>query len=191
MKYLFTFRIIAWICSTKKIKFKTEQPYMLPIYTFNRVLNQVHVPSLTHWGWVRHICICKMIIICSDNGLLLGWRQAIIWTNAGILLIGPLGTNFNEILFETHTYSFHKMHLKMLSVKWWPFCFGLNVLCAVQPFYPDGRNHSVCCANASLPSQCLPFCAGQEVALTAAHLVCVAPHIETIINCMETGHGRI
>ena len=26
--------------------------------------------------------------------------QAIIWTNAEILLIGPLGTNFNEILIE-------------------------------------------------------------------------------------------
>ena len=36
----------------------------------------------------------------SDNGLSPGWRQAIIWTNAGILLIGPLGTNFSEILIE-------------------------------------------------------------------------------------------
>ena len=28
-----------------------------------------------------------------------------------ILLIGPLGTNFNEILIEMHTFSFKKMHL--------------------------------------------------------------------------------
>ena len=27
-----------------------------------------------------------------------GWHQTIIWPNAGILLIGSLGTNFNEIL---------------------------------------------------------------------------------------------
>ena len=40
----------------------------------------------------------KLIIIGSDNGLSPGRRQAIIWTNAGILLIGPLGTNFIEIL---------------------------------------------------------------------------------------------
>ena len=52
----------------------------------------------------------------------------IIWTNGGILLIGPLGTNFSEILVEFHTFSFKKMHLKMSSVKWRPFCFGLNVL---------------------------------------------------------------
>ena len=52
----------------------------------------------THWGRV-HICVSKIIIFGSDDGLLpAGWRQAIIWTNAGILLIGPLGINFNEIL---------------------------------------------------------------------------------------------
>ena len=55
------------------------------------------------------------VIIDSDNGLLPDRRQAIIWTNAGILLIGPLGTNFNEILIEIYTFSFKKMHLKMSS----------------------------------------------------------------------------
>ena len=39
-------------------------------------------------------------------------RQAIIWTNAGILLIGTLGTNFGEILSEIHTFSFKKIRLK-------------------------------------------------------------------------------
>ena len=62
------------------------------------------------------------------NGLSPNRRQAIIWTNAGILLIEPLGTNFNEILIEIHTFSFKKMHLKMSSGKWRPFCLGLNVL---------------------------------------------------------------
>ena len=42
----------------------------------------------------------RLTIIGSDNGLSPGRRQAIIWTNAGILLIGPLATNFNEILIE-------------------------------------------------------------------------------------------
>ena len=48
--------------------------------------------------------------------------------NEGILLIWPLGTNFNEISIEIHTYSFKKMHLKMSSGKWRPFCLGLNVV---------------------------------------------------------------
>ena len=57
-----------------------------------------------------------------------GRRQAIIWTNAGILLIGPLGTNFIENLIEILTFPFTKMRLKVSSAKWRPFCLGLNVL---------------------------------------------------------------
>ena len=75
-----------------------------------------------------HICVGKLTIIDSDNGLSPGRRQAIISTNAGILLLGPLGTNFNEILIGIQTFSFEKMHLKMSSAKWRPFCLGLNVL---------------------------------------------------------------
>ena len=73
------------------------------------------IPDLTHWGRVTHICVSKLSILASDNGLSLGRRQAIIWTNAGILVIGPLGTNFSEILIEIITFSFKKMHLKMSS----------------------------------------------------------------------------
>ena len=68
---------------------------------------------LTHWGRVTHICLSKLTIISSDNGLSPGRRQAIIWTNAGKLLFGPPGTNFSEILIEIHTFSFKKMHLKI------------------------------------------------------------------------------
>ena len=85
---------------------------------------------LTHWGRVTHICVGELTIIGSDNGLSPGRRQAIIWTNAGILLIRPLATNFSEILLGIQTFSFKKMHLKMSSAKWRPFvsasmCFKL------------------------------------------------------------------
>ena len=55
-------------------------------------------------------------------------RQNIIRTNAGILLIKPLGTNFNELLVEILTFSFMKMRLNVSSAKWRPFCLGVNVL---------------------------------------------------------------
>ena len=86
------------------------------------------VCHLTHWGRVPHICVSEIIIIGSDNGLSPGRRQAIIWTNAGILLIWPLGTNFREILIEIDIFSCKKMHFKLSSGKWRPFCLGLNVL---------------------------------------------------------------
>ena len=83
---------------------------------------------LTHWSRVMHICVSNLTSIGSDNGLSADWRQAIIWTNAGILLIGTLGTNFDEILIRIQIFSFKKMHLKVSSTKWRPFCLGLNVL---------------------------------------------------------------
>ena len=76
---------------------------------------------------MTHICVGNLTIIGSDNGLSPDRRQAIIWTSAGSLLIGPLGTNFSEILIGIQTFSFTKMHLKM-SAKWRPFCPSLNVL---------------------------------------------------------------
>ena len=105
----------------------------------NHYLNQSwlnlchHIASLghnefTHRGWVMHICLSKLNIIGSDNGLSPKRYQGIIWTNAGILLIAPLGINFGKILFQYHRFSFKKIHLKISSGKWQPFCLGLNVL---------------------------------------------------------------
>ena len=42
---------------------------------------------------MSHICIGNLTIIGLDNGLLPELRQAIIWTNAGILLIGSFWTS--------------------------------------------------------------------------------------------------
>ena len=69
--------------------------------------------SFTHWGWVTHIWVGNLTIIGSCNGLSPVWRQAI---SVGMLLTKPLGTNFNETLIETQTFSFKKMHLKMSVV---------------------------------------------------------------------------
>ena len=60
------------------------------------------------------------VSIGSGNGLAPVWRQAIAWTNADLLSIGPLGTNFSEILMLILTFSFKKKQLK-----WQPFwCRG-------------------------------------------------------------------
>ena len=61
------------------------------VITISNVIARI----LTHWDRVTHICSSKLTIIGSDNGLSPDRRQAIIWTNAGILLIGHLRTNFN------------------------------------------------------------------------------------------------
>ena len=96
---------------------------------------------LTHWGRVTHICVSKLAIIGTDNGFSPGRRQAIIWTNDGILLIRTFRTHFSEIVSEIHTFLLKKMHLKMSSGKWRPSCPGLNVLLK-SCFYRYAQNRS-------------------------------------------------
>ena len=69
---------------------------------------------------MTRICVSKLTIVVSDNG---------------ILLIGTSATNFGEILSKIHTFSFRKMHLKTTSVKWLPHCLGLSILHRTQSFW--------------------------------------------------------
>ena len=104
-------QIMAWRRPGDK---PLSEPMMISLLTHICVTRQV-----------THICVGNLTIIGPDNGLSPGQRQAIIWTNAGILLIGPWGTNFSEILIGIFI---QEMHLIMSSAKWRPFCLGLNVL---------------------------------------------------------------
>ena len=56
-------------------------------------------------------------IIGSDKSLSPARRQAIIWTNDGILLIRPLSTHFSEFFIEIKTFSLTNLHLKVSSAK--------------------------------------------------------------------------
>ena len=96
---------------------------------------------------MTHICVNKITIIGSNNGLSPGRRQVIIWTNGRIVIIGPLGTNFSEILIEILTLSFKKMRLKVSSGKWRPFCPGLIVLICYR--HGIGRSHHCTAVNFS------------------------------------------
>ena len=70
---------------------------------------------LTHWTEWRIYTSVKLTIIGSDNGFSPGRRQAIIWTNAGILLIRTLETNLNEILSEIHTFPLKAVYIKTFA----------------------------------------------------------------------------
>ena len=110
-----------------------------PIYLWLRSWRSHDIDTLsalTHCGIVTHLCVSKLTSIGSDNGLSPARRQAIIWTNAGILLIRILGTNFSEIIGKIHSFSFKNMHLKMSSAKGRLFSLGLNELMA-----HCGQNH--------------------------------------------------
>ena len=81
--------------------------------------------QITHWGRVTHVCVGKLAIIDSGNGLSPGRRQTLSESMQQILLIGPLGTNFGEILIQILIFLFKKMGS---SQKWRSSWLGLNVL---------------------------------------------------------------
>ena len=119
---------IHYILNTNLIEYTWQALGMLIAFKQLCILMMkwCYIP-ITHRGLMRHTCISKLTITGSDNGLSPGRRQAIIWTNAGILLIWTIGKNFSEILSKIHTFSFKKMHLKM-SVKWPPFFLNFSVM---------------------------------------------------------------
>ena len=76
----------------------------------------------THWGQMTQICIRLPSLV-----------QIIIWTNAGIFLIGPLGTNFNEFLVKIHQFSLKKNAFKDIVWKMAAILSGLQCVDMLRP----------------------------------------------------------
>ena len=91
---------------------------------------------------VTHICVHKLTIIGSDNGLSSGRHKAIICTDAGILLIGPWGTNFNDIIIEVRAFSLNRIRLKMSSANCCPIRLGLNGLSQTTKHFEKSWRYS-------------------------------------------------
>ena len=73
--------------------------------------------ELTHLPLCRIYASVNWVSIGSGNGLSPVRRQAITRTNAGLLSIGLMATNFSEIWMGILSFSFKKMHLKMSSAR--------------------------------------------------------------------------
>ena len=83
---------------------------------------------LINWGQVKLICVIKLTIIVSDNGLSLGRCRSVIHTNDGLLSNGTMATIFSGILSEIYIFSFKQINLKMSFAKWRQFGLDLNEL---------------------------------------------------------------
>ena len=97
----------------------------------------------THWGRVTHICVDILTIIGSDNGLSPGRHQAINWINAGVLLIGPIGTNLSEILIPIITFLFKKKCIWKCRLENVGH-FVLALMCYKMPFTASNVNTQFC-----------------------------------------------
>ena len=76
------------------------------------------VVCLTHSGFVTHLSINDLHWFRQWLGT---WHQAITWTSY------DLWTNFCEIWTKIQNLSIKKIHLKISSAKWRPFCSCLSV----------------------------------------------------------------
>ena len=79
-------------------------------------LSDAYMHQLTNHHWLRQQLVTWQVPS----------HYLKFWTNAGILLIGPFGTNFSEIFIKIHTFSFKKMllnmsgsHLLSAPICWW------------------------------------------------------------------------
>ena len=100
--------------------------------------NRTVCGALTHWGRVTHICVVKLTIISSDNGLSPGRHQAIIWTNAGILLIGPFILHWNDnqdsyIFIQEN--AFENIVWKMAAILSRPQCVNVVLYRTIYPYW--------------------------------------------------------
>ena len=88
-------------------------------YTVHNVSTSLMLSGSTHWGRLTYVCVNKLTIIGSDNGLSPGRPQAIIWTNAGILLTERLGKHFSEFCIEIHIQiHIHIQEIPFENVVW-------------------------------------------------------------------------
>ena len=160
------------------------------IYIDNVIFNGTTCMVLTLWGRVMHICVDNLTIIGSDNGFIAWTAPSHYLTNAGILLIRTLGTNFSELLSVIHLFSFKKSHFKISSEKMQPFCLSLNVLKQIFKFhstshsfnFPFPHNRPSLPQNAHPQSFQLPWFWFHPLRLQSKLLLMITQHDYTLIT---------
>ena len=88
-----------------------------------------------------HICVSKLATIGPYNGLSPCWRQAIIWTNARIMLLGPSEIIFIWILIAIHTFYSRKyiwkVVRKLAATFSQPQCVKLSFVHSISSLYSN------------------------------------------------------
>ena len=92
------YKDVLYMCFHKDIMYICVLENILYMCFHEALLYEIICFHINSSRPMLHICISKLAIIDWDNGLSPSGHQAIFWTSAGILSIGPLGTNFSEIL---------------------------------------------------------------------------------------------
>ena len=97
-------------------------------YTCGIMKYNFFIALVTYWGWVMHLCVSKLPIIDSDNGLWLVWGQVSSEPMLTDCQLNPQEQTW--VKFESKCNNFHsrKFNLKMDCCKMVAICFSLNEL---------------------------------------------------------------
>ena len=144
MTYQFSLKL--WLSDSKVTKIHQKYSHNYLMHTCFTSPTNVY-----HWGRVTQIYVSKLTIIGSDNGLSPRRYQAIIWTNVGILFMGPLWTNISEIQVNRNSYiiiqgnAFENVVRKLAAilsrlpcVNGCVHCNAARSACQLVRFYVDG-----------------------------------------------------
>ena len=106
---------------------------MIPILErhFIEWLSKLHRFHIFHLRDYYLVEICD--VICAEFNLR-DQHQTITWTYSDLLYLRNKNFNQNECWFK-------KMHLKMSSAKWQPFCWHLNMLWSFGTILCSGSIH--------------------------------------------------
>ena len=80
------------------------------------------IPSDVYMRWQNRPSLVQIMACCLFGA------EPLSEPMVAFCQVGPLGTNFSEILIRIQAFSFKKIRSKMSSAKWHPFCLGPNVL---------------------------------------------------------------
>ena len=118
----------TWTNQCRHKTVTTLQAKFLHEYPFIKSYVDLHFNASYCFLPILYKSVSKLTITDSENSLSPDQRQDITRTNAWILFIERIGTTCSEILIEIHTFSIRRIHSKMSSARWLPFCLGLIVL---------------------------------------------------------------
>ena len=130
-KYVYVYN---FVCNFKDYPWNSAQNILNTYVDVNFILVTwiylLHIvftlQPLTHWGRVMYVCINKLTIIGPDNGLLPGWRQAIIPVNSNLRNKFLLNLMRNSNIF-IQANAFENVFWEMAAI-----LSGLNVLSTPQ-----------------------------------------------------------
>ena len=95
-----------------------------------RLFGTKSLHSISYWDLETetHICVNKLSRHWFRYWLVHVRCLAIIWTDVGLLSMGPWRSYFNKILIKIQQFTLKRMHVRMSSAKYWPSYLGLNML---------------------------------------------------------------